>query len=894
MYTSYMYRLWGKTDPYNSLICHMIDVGCMAQELLANSCFEEMRSKLAWQMGINEQEVLEWIGFIFALHDIGKCHPDFQGKIDNNPLNDELRTKKLMKESTTSFGVREYRHESYVWECSFDYLEKKCVVPIEMVRIFLDVMSLHHWRYDKAIEIEKHYREFWQEIQLELADTLKFLFVTTAFKGRKVEHRDVFSTLLEGLLILSDWIASNHELMPFAENTITDAESYYNQSKMKAQKAIKKLGFRSRNISAFGKGFLDVWPDIKEKGFQPRPIQALCEELIKEKLLLPKLLIIEAPMGEGKTEAAIYTAVQWMQESNAKGFYMALPTSATSNQMYGRIQDFFIINNINDAHIKLIHGLAWLLDDETPEKTAEGNVVEDSEERALAYEWFQPARRSLLVPFGIGTIDQAMMAALFVKFGVLRLLGLSNKVLIIDEIHAYDVFMSTIIERLLNWCGALEIPVIMLSATLPQTKKLQLVKAYGGKVAENQEISQVYPSLTWLNARDEFIEQEVVGPSITKDVILKLEYGMLGNWEEVATNAIDDTKNGGCLCIILNTVQEAQKLYECLRHKASCEVEILLFHARYCVEDRNRIERNCLSRFDKSSLLSKDHLEYHHRPQRAILVATQVVEQSLDLDFDIMYSSIAPIDLLLQRVGRLHRHNRPLRVNGREAVFHILLPAQDLSFGATGKVYDEFILSRTVECLESWGGVIHIPQDLKPMVEKVYKDNIDNLDEREQTLLLKMQKKINEERKEGKEHLISAPDSRKFGIAKQMGQASVQQEDGTLGYFRAQTRLGNQTESFLLLEETQWLSLKENMKVINKTQAKKIFQKMVSLPVWWLQEVIAAEGYYLPQTIEKGMAKSNQVLIMKGGVWKGLDKNRKTIIICKNEEMGILRKGCDE
>lgn len=152
-----------------------------------------------------------------------------------------------------------------------------------------------------------------------------------------------------------------------------------------------------------------------------------------------------------------------MKNSRASGFYMALPTAATSNQMYDRIQSFFKNKNITTL---------------TSSNKDQVDYESDEKEYNTVHESFRPARRSLLAPYAVGTVDQSLMAALFVKFGVLRLLGLSNKVLIIDEVHAYDVFMSTILERLLNWYGALAIPVIMLSATLPSKKKNALIYAY--------------------------------------------------------------------------------------------------------------------------------------------------------------------------------------------------------------------------------------------------------------------------------------------------------------------------------------------------------------------------------------------------------------------------------
>ncbi|MFR6378830.1 MAG: DEAD/DEAH box helicase [Evtepia sp.] len=176
------------------------------------------------------------------------------------------------------------------------------------------------------------------------------------------------------------------------------------------------------------------------------------------------MVLIEAPMGEGKTEAGIYAALQMARQWKKHGFYVGLPTSATSNQMVGRMREFLALHGLEDT-VRLLHSMAWLVDEDLPE------MQFDTEEKAYAARWLLPVRRGLLAPYAVGTVDQAMMAVLMVKYGVLRLLGLAQKTLVIDELHSYDVYMSELIERLLEWCKALEIPVVMLSRRCRRRKK---------------------------------------------------------------------------------------------------------------------------------------------------------------------------------------------------------------------------------------------------------------------------------------------------------------------------------------------------------------------------------------------------------------------------------------
>lgn len=697
----------------------MIDVGIVAQTILLSTNFAKIKNRLIKETNVNEQELVEWIGFLFSLHDIGKCHPDFQRLFDNK-LNKELQQAQLMKKKEEPHQFH-YHHEAYIWsKWHSGYILNNCGISEKERKLFLNVLSLHHWRNaDKEPLLTDTQEKFWESLQLELAELLKKTSTTKPFPTMKINHIDVVSTLLEGILVLSDWIASNNELMPYQTSEITDIGKYTEECRRKAEKAIQKLGLLNTNKISTSQSFIDVWPDFKEKGYEPRPVQSLCEELCKKYQLPPKLLIIEAPMGEGKTEAAIYTAVQWMKEANISGFYMALPTAATSNQMHERIEEFFKSQNNGDAYVKLVHGLAWLLDEETPDTKVSKPTLN---EEPIAQEWFRPAKRSLLTPYGIGTVDQAMMAALCVKFGVLRLLGLSNKILIIDEIHAYDTFMSTIIERLLNWCGILEIPVIMLSATLPSNKKRQLAQAYGAVFSESQSKSAQYPSLSWLNENNEYTEKSIPPSASSKTVNIILEYGLLGNNEEIAQKAIAETRNGGCLCIILNTVTEAQALYTEMEKQIPVDTELYLFHGRCCVDQKDAMEKSCLDLFAKKSLLPKNHPDYHERPHSAILIATQVVEQSLDIDFDIMYSAIAPIDLLLQRAGREYRHERLDRPTGNQIIFRVLLPEEGEPFGLTTLIYDEYIIEKTLSCLQKHGSILQVPEHVKPLVEEVYEE----------------------------------------------------------------------------------------------------------------------------------------------------------------------------
>src|SRR3989304_2262363 len=174
--------------------------------------------------------------------------------------------------------------------------------------------------------------------------------------------------------------------------------------------------------------------------------------------LFPNTTLFRSPMGEGKTEAAWILAEKW-RDKGYHGMYMALPTMATSDSLHSRYRDDYLKKLGRGEDAKLVQGMAWVRDDKDPEKPSE--VGEPGDDRSLAAAWFRPTRRAMLAAHGVGTVDQTMLAGMNVKFGFLRLYGLADRVLGIDEVHAYDAYMSAIIVRLLPWCACLKIPALL-------------------------------------------------------------------------------------------------------------------------------------------------------------------------------------------------------------------------------------------------------------------------------------------------------------------------------------------------------------------------------------------------------------------------------------------------
>ena len=416
-------------------------------------------------------------------------------------------------------------------------------------------------------------------------------------------------------------------------------------------------------------------------------------------------------MGEGKTEAALYLADYLQHKTSAGGFYIGLPTQATSNAMYQRVHEFLGKRYSNDVvNLTLSHSAAALKDD-YQSTICRLDEVYDGEGRVVASEWHTARKRTLLSPYGVGTIDQALMGVVRSRHQFVRLFGLAGRTVIFDEIHAYDAYTGTLLERFVEWLALLGSPVIALSATLPKSTRLGLLEAYAkGSGVETPELPQAdYPRITALTNGI----AEAQSFSASKHVCRELGIRWVNDGQWISDLRTGLAK-GGCVAIICSTVGRAQQVYEQLKLDFEPKTELGLFHGRFLFTDRERIEKECLDKFGKNG----------DRPEKYILVATQVIEQSLDVDFDLMISDLAPVDLLLQRSGRLHRHVREYRPSALTSPsLWIINPTIDeqgkINFGDSGYIYDRHVLLRSWLTLR-YRASVQLPEEMDSLIESVY------------------------------------------------------------------------------------------------------------------------------------------------------------------------------
>lgn len=714
---------------YHPLICHLIDVAAVTEALWDEVLAAPAREQIAAALALPPEEARAWTAFLAGLHDTGKACPAFTLRPEARPLWSLYggRGGWTGQASDAPHGAVTARELPGILTEAFG-------VPRRVALRLAQITGGHHGIFFEPERLKGKSDALggsrWQAARTALVQDLAARLGSRELLRRAPSAPDnPASMLLAGLITVADWIGSDEEHFGYAAETNgtlrLPLDTYAALARERAQTALHDGGWANWRQPAAPAALAELFPFITA----PRPLQQLAEDVAAER---PGIVVIEAPMGEGKTEAALLLADHWGVAPGPRGFYIALPTQATSNQMFGRVRDMLARRTAatgDTANLLLLHGHASLSTDMEEleragrERFRPGDVY--SEERpgqggVAAAAWFLGRKRGLLAPFGAGTVDQALLAALQVKHGFVRLFGLAHRAVIIDEVHAYDAYMETLLVRLLEWLGALGSPVALLSATLPRARTAALVQAYlrgRGEAADVPPEPEPYPRITWASPGAAPRSRHIAGTRPMAPLSLEWVDGALpedGAPFPLAQALREALASGGCAAVICSTVRRAQQMYRALAHHFPPE-ELSLFHARFLQEDRAARETRALTAFGKDGA---------HRPHRAVLVATQVIEQSLDLDFDLMVSDMAPADLLLQRAGRLHRHTRP-RPPGLEQPRLWVCRPETVEGGvprfsrADLAIYDSHVLLRSWLALRGRESLA-LPDDIEALIEAVY------------------------------------------------------------------------------------------------------------------------------------------------------------------------------
>lgn len=677
-------KIWAKTAPKKSLIDHMLETGIVTECLIdADGMYRPVLSRLSEITGCDNNKLSAKIVFICAIHDIGKAHPIFQGR-DAETL-EILRRKNL---NQASFDTR-FRHEQYGANI-FDRLSAEDV-DIKNSDIISQIIRMHHQKEQKKnsdIDIikidDKEKAKKWRHIQNEIYDYIKnvFHFDNLNLINKNISKSELFvvQNAILGIMITSDWIASNNYV--FDNQPYKNIDEFLKSRKLQALKFLNNEGMIRQQIP--------VMQDFKSAfGFNGRPVQNDVEKIVHKNDI--KCMLIESDCGSGKTEAALYAAAVLGNRSGLSGIYMGLPTGVSAEAIQNRVDEFLTSHGMRNTKLY----------------TSKSMLLREPDKKPI---WTDISRQRLLTSSAVGTVDQVMTVARLARFESVRMNGLASKVLIIDEIHAYDTYMLAVIRGLLMICGELGVPVIMLSATLPISTKKGLLGVVGNR---DMELHNGYPMISYVTKDGDVYEQVSNQYMPDKKISCKL-LPILNNNDEIARYAVDAVKDGGCECVIMNTVADAICVYDKIKEKKSDNCKIILYHSRMTINARDKKSREILK------MCGKDRSE---RPERAIIVGTQVLEQSLDIDVDYMIIAICPIDLLFQRIGRYHRHGDEGTIRKRVDVgntVQVLIPADLSNYGGTEYVYEKCYLDATVDTIQEHNNHLLIPSGMPDMINYVY------------------------------------------------------------------------------------------------------------------------------------------------------------------------------
>jgi CRISPR-associated endonuclease/helicase Cas3 len=684
---------WAKTDPLTALPAltvrdHCLIVGMVAE--LARPLLPASSSALC-PAGTST---------LIAAHDIGKISPGFQAK---SPYF-TYRATGLQECSTNHAAI------SQAYLASLKNMQDASGAPFNWTL----AADGHHGRYNlnrarknlgaRIHGINEGEANWPQPLRDELLEELVRLF-------GELPHGPIQTgaTLhwLTGFTTFCDWIGSNTEWFPLIEDGVLCDQYTAETARDHARRALDLIGWHRRSVRP-SLTFHELFADISAQRFEPRPLQRALIDLSTG----PGLYIVEAPMGMGKTEAALAAAYRRWTEGDERGLYFALPTQLTSNRIHQRVTQFLERVVADETIEALVHGNSWLRDDRlhsfTPAPT--GGSEDDASE---ATRWFASTRKAMLAPFGTGTIDQALMARIAVKHSALRLFGLSGKVVVMDEVHSYDPYTSKLIDLLIPWLLEAGCSIFILSATLSARRRREMMIAAGS--SPQQKLPDAYPLITKVAKNESPLFQSIDG-TITTDSQVTLEH-LDATSPDINERIVRAAEAGACVLCIRNTVASAQQTFRHLKSEMRGDsITIGLLHSRFPQFTRDDSEDRWMQ------LLGKDD---SRRPAGCILVATQVVEQSVDIDADLLVTDLAPTDLLLQRIGRLHRHPQK-RPNGfKNPLCLILHPEADwnatakairTALGATAYVYPPVTLFQAQRVWRDRHSIT-LPSEIRSLIE---------------------------------------------------------------------------------------------------------------------------------------------------------------------------------
>lgn len=814
-------RYWAKTtsdkQPGISVRDHGLNVGCVAEALL-----ELLPARIRKLLPSGSATLA-------ALHDIGKVSPGFQQKCDawvrNQPsfkrdAGYETRHPRISQVVLESFGNGQFRQ-------------------------WAEALGAHHGRIQGNDPPGSLGAEEWRQARRELLKALEREF------GRLPKTdapNEAAKWLLAGLIAVADWLGSDEKEFSPENRGMLDKET----QRAKADAVVRRLELGGAKLAG-EKVFKQVFAD-RLNGNPPRPLQ---QAIISAPRLEPGVYVIEDTMGSGKTEAALWLAYRLITTGQARGLYFGLPTRVTSDRIHRRVRNFLAAVNQGTVSPTLVHGQAWLR--EMPHVRPSWRDPHDNEDAPAAAQaaqrWFASSRCGLLAPFAVGTVDQPLLGVVAAKWFFVRQFALAGKVVVLDEVHSYDLYTGTLMAHLVRRLRELHATPVILSATLTAKQRAALLDE--PLIAKKKNAP--YPAITIKPGESPARALPVEASSDRKVVQIKtLSVPNFDTAAIVVSEAISLAERGQNVVWIRNTVRHAQEAYRAINgEKRGGTFEVGLLHSRYPAFQRGSYPQLSLEQLKKHHLNEERWLwmlgkpeppRANTRPRGCVLVATQVVEQSVDIDADVLITDLAPTDMLLQRLGRLHRHDRG---NRTQPAAYLIVPqaiadgAEQLStdnikaaLGSVAWVYAPYVLVRTWEEWKKRKQIV-LPAEIRDVLEATYADR-----KREPSAWRELWKDVDIKRECLKSLALRATDVR--------GRELQPDEEGLL------TRVSHQRQILLLLarsvsdradkmhnpEEVHLLNgakLKlDDLRQFNRDAARQLHLNTVSIPAWWLPKAIRA------------------------------------------------------
>lgn len=756
---------------FHYLPYHCLDVTTVAEVWIDKS--PSLITQFAKRLGCSESEAKAWALFFVALHDLGKLLPQFQHKAlhilkDINPLLGKLGFSEnqirgfyhgpagyywlyellFKKESSNSIPSMDLDFDDFLHDD-----EEESAIQWELWNHWMAAVAGHHGaiptdrgNFALPSEVTTQAEESVRAAMLLWLDVLAEMFlhpaglslesnppqlVPDSVNGQMKQNKWA-QNYLAGFCSVADWLGSSERFEYDDQpcDTLEQLQIWYEKRKPIAENALIDFGLISQ-----------VHPDphinkLIGENRTPRPLQAMAADLPVSQ----GLTIVEAATGSGKTELALLQAWRLLDAGLADSIVFALPTQATANAMLGRLEQLATVLFENSPNLILAHGRANYQESFIALKDAAKPKTEQGSEEALVQcaEWLaQSRKRVFLGQIGVCTVDQVLVSVLPVRHNFVRGFGVGRSVLIVDEVHAYDAYMYGLLSGVLQQQKLSGGSAILLSATLPSGQKQQLAQAWG--YSQPLPDQTPYPLITQLADNTNQPEAKALAipdvadaePEKTLTLSLEISADMLPS-ESLKQQIQNAVAAGAQVCVICNLVDVAQRLYSEFQRrfkKADLVADQLdLFHSRFTFHDRQQKEQKVISTFGR---LSKQEPQQPFNPARNLghlLIATQVVEQSLDICFDWMITQLCPIDLLFQRFGRLHRHSenhlqRPMEYQTPQCT---VLGSDSDKFDLHELIYgNSRVLWRTQKLLESTKqheGKVVFPSAYRDWIEPVYNE----------------------------------------------------------------------------------------------------------------------------------------------------------------------------